>query len=88
MYAPDALVGVWVDRDGHATLLAPGVLMHLAHHGESAVADLRPAGALTDLVARARVVARAALRKQVERSQSHATGVPGCSLLFLCRLVP
>jgi len=88
LYAPDALVGAWVDRDGHATPLAPGALMHLAHHGKPAVAHTPPAGALTDIVARAHAVARAVLRKQVERSQSHATGVPGCSLLLLCRLVP
>jgi hypothetical protein len=88
LYAPDALVGVWVGRDGDAIPFAPGELMHLAHHGESAVADTPPAGSLPDIAARARLVARAALRKQVERSQSFSTGVPGCSMLLLCWLVP
>ena len=87
LYAPDALVGAWVSRAGSTTPLAPGELMQLVHHGKPAVADTSPTEGLADIVARAHAVARAALRKQVERSQSHAAGVPGCSLLLLCRLV-
>lgn len=88
LYAPDALVGVWVSRVDEATPLAPGELMHLVRYGMPAIGNTPPAGALTDIVAPALTVARAALRKQVERSQSLSTGVPGCSLLLLCRLVP